>query len=400
MIKKSLELFSSRMMIMLCNQLAVIVTIPWLTMELSRSVFGLVSTVLILIQVGWVLIDWGLMNYVIEVWKEKTSLFLKNSLITNLITSRLLLCFFYLIIIFLLILKELIFLPWQFFIPLFLTTIFGAMFPLWFFHVKRSPRELVVITLISRLIFVLLTLYIVNDDSDALSYLYLHSISFSVITVYSFYLMRFKYQFRWEGFKFSDVTWHLKKGAGFFMNSLTNSNIYIIWGFAITLTQGPLTIGIYNIAEQGYRAGNAISNMIAEVARLNTKSLSLSFTWKLISFYLLIYFPVAIAGFFLAGPLVKFFFEQEYFQSVNLLQILICVWLVQSTIKLINYPMLGKLMTIYKIHKLTPFILLFHLIAICIWFLFFENLYNFALFFLGASLAQLGFFAILMKKMI
>jgi O-antigen/teichoic acid export membrane protein len=69
----------------------VIITIPWLAMQLSPEVFGLVSTSLIIIQVGWVFIDWGLMNYATEIWQDGDDKNKKNELIAKLITSRLIL---------------------------------------------------------------------------------------------------------------------------------------------------------------------------------------------------------------------------------------------------------------------------------------------------------------------
>ena len=85
MIKDSLKQVSSRMMIMLFNQLAVMVTIPWLTIQLSPFVFGLVSTSLIIIQAGWIFIEWGLMNYSTEVWQDSASKVRQNKLITDVV---------------------------------------------------------------------------------------------------------------------------------------------------------------------------------------------------------------------------------------------------------------------------------------------------------------------------
>ena len=133
MIKDSLKQVSSRMMIMLFNQLAVIVTIPLLAIQLSSFVFGLISTSLIIIQTGWVFIEWGLMNYSTEVWQDGASKIRQNRLITNLINSRLILSVIYLVLIHCIIALQAIYIPYSYFFPLALTTIFGALIPLWFY---------------------------------------------------------------------------------------------------------------------------------------------------------------------------------------------------------------------------------------------------------------------------
>ena len=400
MIKASLNQVSSRMMIMLFNQLAVIITIPWLAMQLSPEVFGLVSTSLIIIQVGWVFIDWGLMNYATEIWQDGDDKNKKNELITNLIASRLILSAIYLTLIFFLIAFGIIFIPYSYFPPLALTTIFGALFPLWFFHVNKNPNDLIRITLFSRLIFIALVVIFVKTDVHAPTYLYLHSVSFMVITLFAYYKMIAKHSFTWLGFNFIHSINLIAQGIGFFLNSLTNSNVHVIWSFAVTITQEPIVIGIYNIAEQGYRAGSAISNSVSQVSRLNTKGLGISQTLRLIVFYGITYAFAAMFGFLLAAPMIKIFFQLEYIASVSVLKILIGVWLIQSYIKLINYPLVGKLISVEKLHKMTPFILFLHLFMLGLWYVIFGDLYSLAISFLAASLIHLSLFVIILRKSI
>ena len=400
MIKASLNQVSSRMMIMLFNQLAVIITIPWLAMQLSPEVFGLVSTSLIIIQVGWVFIDWGLMNYATEIWQDSADKDTKNKLITNLITSRLILSGLYLTIIYCLIALGAILMPYSFLPPLALTTIFGAVFPLWFFHVNKNPKDLIGITLFFRLIFIALVLIFVKSDAHATIYLYLHALSFMVITLFAYYKMIVKHSFTWQKFNFTQSLNHIAKSMGFFLNSLTNSNVHVLWGFAVTVTQEPIVIGIYNLAEQGYRAGSAISNTVSQISRLNTIENNMSHALRLTVFYFILYAFAAIVGFFLAAPMVKFFFQPEYMASGVVLKILVGVWLIQSYIKLINYPLLGKLISVEKLHKMTPFILFLYLFLLGLWYVIFGDLYSLALSFLAASLIHLSLFAIILRKSI
>jgi PST family polysaccharide transporter len=400
MIKDSLKQVSTRMMIMLFNQLAVIVTIPWLAIQLSPFVFGLVSTSLIIIQAGWVFIEWGLMNYSTEVWQDSASKVRQNKLITNLITSRLILSAIYLALIFCLIILRVIYIPYPYFLPLALTIIFGALFPLWFFHVSKSLKELVIITLGSRLIFIALVMIFVKTDAHALTYLYLHLISFMTITLFAYYVMYVKFSFIWQGFNFIQSMNHITKSTAFFLNSLTNNNAHVLWGFAVTITQEPIVIGMYNIAEQGYRAGSAISNTVSQVLRLNTIKLGIHKTLRLSIFYGIAYSFAAIIGYFLAAPMIKIMFQPQYMVSVDILKIFVGVWLVQSFIKLINYPLLGKLLSIERLHKMTPYIFFGYLLILGLWYVCFESIDGLVLSFFGASLLHFGLFAIILKKAI
>jgi hypothetical protein len=102
----------------------------------------------------------------------------------------------------------------------------------------------------------------------------------------------------------------------------------------------------------------------------------------------------------LAAPMVKFFFQPEYVVSVVVLKILVGVWLIHSYIKLINYPLLGKLISVKKLHKMTPFILFLNLFMLGLWYVIFGDLTSLALSFLAASLIHLSLFAIILKKSI
>ena len=383
---------------MLFNQLAVILTIPWLAIKLSPFVFGQISTSLIIIQAGWVFVDWGLMNYATEVWQRGASKTIKNKFITNLITSRLILSVIYLTLIFCLIASGVIYIPYDYLPPLALTIVFGAVFPLWFFHVNKSPKELVLITLCSRLIFIALVIIFVRTDAHAPTYLYLHTISFMAITMLAYYKMFIKYSFIWQGFNFIKSINYIVQSTGFFLNSLTNSNVHVMWGFAVTITQEPIAIGLYNIAEQGYRAGSAISNTISQVSRLNTIKLDIHQTLKLIIFYGIAYTFAAIMGYLLASPIIKIFFQPIYFESVNILKILVGVWLVQSFIKLINYPLLGKLISVVSLHKMNPYIFFGYLSSFGVWSIFFGSLNSLVLTFFGASILHLCLFAIILFR--
>ena len=382
---------------MIINQLAVVITIPFLAAKLDSSVFGIVSLSLILIQTGWIIADWGVANYSIEKWKQNATIFEKNKLTTNLIVSKFVLVILYLFFVGFLVLYDAIQLPWPYFFIVIISTISGAIYPFWFFTVNKINNSLVFVTLITRLSFLCLVFLLVNKNTG-LIYMFLHASSFFVITIYSFILMVKKCNYLFKGLEVKEITYHIKKGTNYFLNTIATNNINMIWSFLFSITQGAYIVGVYNIAEQGYRAGNTVSNMITNVIRLNTKSLNSKKTWSVVYFYICIYFFIALFSFLIIEPLIKLLFDSKYYLSIDVLFILIWVWFFQSCIRLLNYPILGEMITINKIHSFSPYIIFSHIFMFCVWFFYSGDILNFAIYFLVTSFFQFIFFILTIIK--
>lgn len=389
MIRSSIKQITPRIAIMLTNQLATLISIPWLVMHMDTYHFGLVATSLILIQLGQVICNWDFLNYINEVWHDNLTQLKKNKLVTNIFVSQLILFIFFIAIIFALVGIKIIILPWGFLIASSLCIFFGGITPLWFYHVNKKASELVKITLISRLIFLALVIFCVKNDEDAETYIYLLAATFMLITVYGLIRMYFKYDFRWQAINFLHIFKHLRSSFHFLLNSLGNQQIHVLWGFALTLTQSPAIIALFSLADQVYRAGTAITSSVSEVIRLNTKVSQMTKIWRTVLFFLSIYILFAITGIISISFFIQAFFSTDYLPSIPIIQIIIFVWLLQSIIRLINYPVLGKVIGIKAVHKLTIYFLLGHALFIACWILTKQGLLAMTEFFLIASLIQL-----------
>ena len=389
MIRITFRQISPRIAIMITNQLATLFAIPWLATHLNIELFGLIATSLILIQTGWIILDWGGMNYSSEIWKSKQSITIKNELVTNITSSKLFLALIYFSVISVLIFLDMVNLPWIFFLMSIPAAIAGGIFPLWFYHVTKKPSDLVFITFIMRLIFLICVINFIKDDSDALLYLILFSGTITLITIYAFVRMIFKYSFRWHNFNYKSVFKHIRSSASFFINSLTNNYIQSVWSISLALTGSPLAIAIYNIAEQGYRAGNAISNTISQVIRINSINKSPYKTFKLILFFVMIYFFTACFFYLVSDSLIKFLFPSEFFNAIIILKVMIVVWFIQSLIHIVNYPILGKLIGVIEVHRLNPIFIFLHGICLVFWLLSSNSVFNMVFFLAFASILQL-----------
>ena len=389
MIRNIFRQISPRIAIMITNQLTTLFTIPWLAAHLNIELFGLIATCLILIQTGWIVIDWGGMNYSTEIWKSKQSITIKNELVTNITSSKLFLALIYLSVISVLIFLDMVNLPWIFFLMSIPAAIAGGIFPLWFYHVTKKPSDLVFITFIMRLIFLICVINFVKDDSDALLYLILFSVTISFITIYAFVRMILKYNFRWNNFSFKSAFEHIRKSTSFLINSVTNNHIQSVWSISLALTGSPLSIAIYNIAEQGYRAGNAISNTISQVIRINSKNNSPYKTFKLILFFIMIYFFTACFFYLVSDTLIKLLFPSEFLNAIKILKVMIIIWFIQSLIHIFNYPILGKLIGVIEVHRLNPIFISLHGICLVFWLFSSNSPFNMVLFLAFASILQL-----------
>ena len=389
MIRNIFRQISPRIAIMITNQLTTLFSIPWLAAHLNIELFGLIATCLILIQTGWIIIDWGGMNYSTEIWKSKQSITIKNELVTNITSSKLFLGLIYLSVIAVFIFLDMVNLPWIFFLMSIPAAIAGGIFPLWFYHVTKKPSDLVFITFIIRLIFLICVIIFIKDDSDALLYLILFSGTITIITIYAFARMIFKYSFRWHNFSYKSAFKHIRRSTSFLINSVTNNHIQSVWSISLALTGSPLAIAIYNIAEQGYRAGNAISNTISQVIRINSINNSPYKTFKLILFFVMIYFFTACFFYLVSDSLIKFLFPSEFLNAIIILKVMIVVWFIQSLIHIVNYPILGKLIGVIEVHRLNPIFIFLHGICLVFWLLSSNSVFNMVFFLAFASILQL-----------
>jgi len=397
MLKLILGQIRPRINIMLINQISVLLTLPILLSNMSSYSFGLVGTSLIIMQAGWVIIDWASTVYFTEVWHNYKTQIEKNKFISQHIFSRLLIATLYLLIISGAITFHMIILPWEFFILIIPGILAGGMFPLWFFHIIKKPGELVRVTLISRIIFILLTFWLVRSDTDIATYLILQSFTFSLITLFAFRRMFLFHNYLWQPTNLKSVIKHLRLNTPFMVNTFSNNHIHVFWSLSLSILSVPVAIGLYSIAEQGYRAGNSISATFAQVIRVNTIQDRLENTWSIVLTFMLLVFMVFIAGQWIIINILPSFLPDDYKDLTNILKIMLIIWLFQAWIKFINYSIIGKILGIDNLHKFSLWITLLHFICIFIWASNSGDLVNFTEYFLLASILQ---FLILMCSLI
>ena len=357
-----------RVNIMLINQISALITIPWAAHKFSTEMFGFVATAIIILQFSWMIIQWGYQHYVTEIWRDDVSKLSKNILVTQILASQIFLAFVFLVFMSLLINYSLINLPTSLFTNLILAIIFGGILPLWFFNIHMSSERLVPVTFFSRLIFLFCVFSLVNGDEDAQIFILLHGLSFFIITSYAIWIMHVSYKFRIYLNKGLLVFNHTKRCFPFFINSITNNQTSVLWSLFLSLgISNPFTIGLYSIAEHAYRAGGAISDTVAQVARVNLKKKSTNETLRFAKITIGIYFIFLCLGLLIIKPFVMLFFNDDYLPVIPILQIMILAWFFQSCSKIMGYSTLGQIISFKAVNQLGLIFLILHILMMCSW---------------------------------
>ena len=83
MFKATLKQIFGRGSIILINQISVLLAIPILAARLDFLVFGQVAIGFVLVQLSWVLSDWGIQHFSIEQWPKLKTQLQKNTFTTT-----------------------------------------------------------------------------------------------------------------------------------------------------------------------------------------------------------------------------------------------------------------------------------------------------------------------------
>lgn len=359
-----------RSLIVIINQTSIIITIPYLANIFSYESFAIFSQAIVFIQITWILSEWGIGNYSINIFPKSKNFQFKLFIEIN-----------YLVLLLLLAISACLFLIITFmstnidsklFYILLFSFIFGGLNPLWFFQAQLRPKVLILPTLLSRLVFVLFIFLFVKNDQDIYLYFILNGLIFFFIFFYSLIIL-----IR-EGLKFYYVPLpiifnHFKSSFNFFISSLLGNQFASIWMFFFTLYSSPYLISIYAIGDHFLRAINTVSNIVANVIWANfKKNLIAVLKLHLISFLIFLSIPI---GWILIKPLIMFFFNESFYESILICRILLIVWGLNFIFKIYMYPLFSKINSVDWVNFTIIKFGLLQLLAIGVWVLFLKNIW-------------------------
>ncbi len=362
----------SRISIVLINQLSVLIAIPILASRLEFFVFGQIAVGFVIVQLSWVISDWGVQHYSIESWNKAKKLSDKNRFISLLLALRIIVAVICLSVILFLIYTNFLNFPFIFCICIIPSILFGAAYPLWFFQVNKIPQTMILPTFMSRLVYLLVIYLFVNDNSSAHWAFLAQGINMGAITVYAYVSMVVRHSYSWINFNQKQFMLVLRSSLPYLLNAVTNNQINTLWGFGLAVVGGPMAMAIFNLGDQIYRMGGALTNVIAQSVRIYSKECSFNKTLPTVLFFILLYLITAFIVIFFAKDIVMKFFNPDYYEAIKLIQIMTIIWALHAIIKILNYPILGKFYSTHFINRLTYKFLILHVLFFLVWI----NLFN------------------------
>jgi O-antigen/teichoic acid export membrane protein len=229
------------------------------------------------------------------------------------------------------------------------------------------------VTLVSRCIYLLLIIFLVHDNESAIWAFLAQGINMGIITIYAYFRMCYRYNYRFENFQFNSWLNTLKQSFPFLINAITNNQINTLWGFGLSLLGGPQAMAIFNIGDQIYRAGGAITNVIAQATRIHFYGHSLKNIKFTFIFFVIFFLLFSICVVILAPRIIQQFFSENFLPAINVLQVMMVAWCMHAIVKLLNYPILGETHGAGWVNKITYKILILHFIFFLIWIYFFNS---------------------------
>lgn len=371
------------------NQLSVLIAIPILAARLDFEVFGQVAIGFVLVQLSWVISDWGIQHFSIEEWRKKITQNEKNYFTTSIICLNFLISLICLLGIFILTSFQFIDFSYFYFICLVPSIIMGGSYPLWFFQVNRFPQDMILPTFFSRIIFLsIIYFYVVSNDSAYIAFL-AQGINLTLITMYSFLRLRLFYKFHWAKINFLDILSLEKKSRPFFINAITNNQANTLWGFGLSIIGGPASMAIFNLGDQIYRAGGAITNIIAQSIRIYFIDKPLHELKFTIIFFISLFFAATAFVCLFASYFVEILFSSDYFPAIPVIQVMMIAWGLHAIVKLLNYPILAVSFGASWVNTITKYFLLMHVVLFIIWATYFNEAFSMSVMFTSVIFIQM-----------
>ena len=370
-IKTILNQIFSRSLIVLFNQISTLLIISIIAVRFNFETFGHFGKAMILIQIGWIISNFGLINYSIESkLKLKKPKFL-SKFVSQAILQILLLSVAYVLFLFCLLRLNILNLPEKFYLFTIPSIIFGSFHCMWFFQSMNEPNTLVKITFYSRVIYLISTYYFIFNDNH-LFFFIIQAASLLIIALYSLRIMFYKHNLNFSLPPIKNIFNGFKYQLPFFINLITNTHINIIWSFAASLSLSPAMMSIYYIGDQVFRTCGAFTSIFSQVLRSNTLDQKDKKVIKDLN--KLIGLSLALFGFITIASLIYFhyYLPIKYIDGLNITLLMILAAMLSGINKLLNYPIFGKKFGYHYVNKLTANFLIVNVLVILIWCLLFK----------------------------
>jgi O-antigen/teichoic acid export membrane protein len=397
---ETLKQIFHRMSIVFSNQLAILITIPYISFTLGIDGYGIVAAGIILVQICWILCDWGFGYHSIEFFSKNQSITLRNQYFTTVFIIKIIIICFFSIFVYLLAQSKLILITNQYLLlSLYLPFLTGGLNPLNFLQAIKKPKHLVKPTFFSRILYLILIFSLVNDFESSYWVFIAQGITMFFITFYGYLVLFKKYNFRLVKPSVFFIKKQFFEAAPFFFNGVISANFSAFWGLGLSLLAGPFQIALYSLADLVLRSANTLSTVVPHAIRANYIDQPLLEIKKIIFTFTLVYFVLMCIGILAIPTFIKIFFDSSFYGSINVIQVMLVVWFIGSINKLLGFPVFSKIYNSTRLNQLVYLFGIFHLLAFGLWIT--SGSYQadqLVLFLLGISVAECIIFSILILK--
>lgn len=392
-IQKTLNHIAARGAIILINQLSLLLALPLVASRVDLITFGKIAIGLIIIQISWLIGHWGVQNFSIENWHKLKKRSEKNQIIFLSIAVGLMNGIIFLCLIYLLILHGWVDISKIFFMSLIPSVLIGAINPIWFFQLNKIAQKIIPPTFGSRMLFLLIIFIFVKDNSDAHLFFLAQGIGLLIVCTYGFFLIIKKYKHRLTYFSMNQLILFYIKNIPYLINSISNNKINTLWGSGLSIVGGAEAMALYNLGDEIYRFGSSMSNIIAQAVRIHFLKNTISKIRAINTLFIFFYFLFALLICLTIDSLLEISFSNDYSSASSIIKIMVFAWAINATVKLFNYPVLGKLYGISWLNRKTYFVVLLHVLFFIFWVIFFDSTQSMVIMFTLVNLIQLILYA-------
>lgn len=361
-------------MIVALSQIAIVLTLPYITHQIGIEIFSSVSIGMFILQFSLVIIDWGFyLNAVTYLNKHKNQL-KQSEFVSTLTVMKLIIISLICTTLFLIInLMPKFQLHKSIFYALLMPIIAGGLNPLWFFQISNRPDILILPTLFARLCYLALIYFFIKIPADAMWIFLAQGITFSLVTIYGYFAMkRFGIKFIKPSFALAkEMT---KNSTYLFFSNAINNQANVIWGLSLSIFASHQDIVFFNLADQCYKAGMAITGALKDAIHMfNVRIANVTEQIKPILLIIFLLFILTVLGWLALPMTIHYFFGIDYIASLSVIYWMLGVWFLNSVSNIIGYPFLGLLHTNLLVSRLNAFISILHILTLVCWIYFWNN---------------------------
>ena len=220
---------------------------------------------------------------------------------------------------------------------------FQGMLPVWFFQGIEKMKNIAIITISSKVLFLVLVLIFVKDESD---YWYvpvfngLGQVFAFALSIYLVYLCGYSVKIPCK----KHILHALAINRGFFSSRVAVATYMQAGPVLLGLFSTPVAVAFYSLAEQLYKVmQTAISPIVQALYPYMSKEKNLRLYYKVAQILVLCVLLGSLLGYMLSPWLVTLVFGSEWLPSVEILNVFLVAIVVHVLAVLMGYPICSAL---------------------------------------------------------